>query len=447
MFRAIGVDLGSTGTRQVSVGLLGGKPMQEGTIPQSGVVIANVPSDRLTFRSLNVPLAGRDVVGRVVREELSDSLPFPIDEAAWDWIEYDGVASVIVAPNEEIAAIREQVGDRATLDAEPLSYLRACLNFDYEDALVFDFGASRTTICAIKERSIDWVRVSFRGGKSLNRAIAKRLSIDEHEAEQQKQEMGMREPECRKWLQEIVAGCLLKKPIPFEHLLICGGGSSMPGLVEELTTLLDQKPSLFPLPAPLNPNLDVAAFGAALAAKPRRPKITLLPAVKANDKLNLAYLVWVVILLVLATGDLEVRHKALTVEATQNTAVLTTAVKAQAPALSSTPIEGLKAELLKRVQQAKLNNMRSPERLLNTLAALAKPVRMIPDIEIRSVEYKVDNNSQVLLHLEGQASSIQQVEEFRVGLANVLDKPELIENRSGAADTSRFAVEGTLPQE
>jgi len=59
MLRATGLDLGTTGTRRVSVGLLWGAPRLESDPPRRGVVVANVPSALLPFRSLNVPPAGR----------------------------------------------------------------------------------------------------------------------------------------------------------------------------------------------------------------------------------------------------------------------------------------------------------------------------------------------------------------------------------------------------
>ncbi len=441
MLRATGLDLATTGTRLVSAGLLWGSPRPETDTPARGPLVANVPSDMLTFRRLNVPPAGREVRGRVVREELSYTLPFPLEEAAWDWTDADDVASVLVAPQERLQEVRREVGERASLDGEPLSYQRAARACGHQDALVFDFGASRTTLCAIKDGALDWVRVSFRGGSALTRRLAAERDLNPEAAEELKTRKGMELPECQEWLATLVDEALLPRPLPFDAVLVCGGGAQMPGLREALSARLGEAAQPFPVPQPLSPYRDVAAWGAALAARPRYPRIQLRPASRPSAGLNPAYLAWIVALLMVATVDLEVRHATLTRQQSEQTSALQAALRQQAPNLAQLPPDKLVAELSRQVEAARQARRRSPALLLDTVDRLAPPLRELQGLEIRALGYEDG-----ALTIEGQAASAQQAEKFRSKIGSVLDKPELVETRAGARGQTVFKLEGLVSE-
>ena len=440
MLRATGLDLGSTGTRRVSAGLLWGSPRPEPErAATQGPLVANVPSEMLTFRRLNLPPAGREVRERVVREELAWSLPFSLEEAAWDWTEGDDVASVLVAPRGRLEELREAVGERASLDGEPLSYLRAARACGCEDALVFDFGASRTTLCAVKDGTLDWVRVSFRGGAALTRKLSAERGLSLEEAEELKHQQGLQLPECQEWLGSLVDEALLPRPLPFERVLLCGGGAQMPGLREALSARLGHPAELFPVPEPLSAFRDVPAWGAALAARPRQPRVQLRPAAPPAAALKPFYLLWIVALLGLATVNLEIRHATLARHQAQQAALLQAALKQQAPGLAQTPPDKLAEVLSRQVEAAREARLRSPALLLGTLGRLAQPLQALTGLQVRAVGYEDG-----VLTLEGQATSAQQAEKFR-GLAGaILDEAELIENRAGPGGRTRFTLEGKV---
>ncbi len=439
MLRATGLDLGTTGTRRVSVGLLWGRPRPEVETPGRGPLVANVPSDLLTFRSLNVPPAGREVRGRVVREELSYTLPFPLEEAAWDWTVAEDVASVLVAPQDRLREVQRRVGDRAALDGEPLSYLRAARACGHQDALVFDFGASRTTLCAIKDGSLDWVRVSFRGGAALDRRLAAERNLIPEVAEELKTQQGMELPECQDWLATLLEEALLPRPLPFEVILVCGGGARMPGLLEALSARLGETAQTFPVPAPLCPYRDVAAWGAALAARPRSPRVQLRPATPPGAGPSLAYVAWIAALLLVATVDLEVRHATLVRQQSEQATVLQAAIRQRAPNLAELPPEKLTQELNRQVDAAHQARLRSPALLLDTVARLAPPLGDLQGLEVRALGY-----AEGTLSIEGQAASAQQAERLRSQVGSILEAPELVETRAGARGQTLFKLEGRI---
>ncbi len=449
MWRATGLDIGTTQSRTVSVGVLWGGPRVESETPSNGSIIANVGADKLTFRSFNVPPhAGREMQGGVIREELAYSLPFSLDLATWDWITNDDMASVMVAFNEDILSIRHRLGDNVILDAEPLSLLRACLESGHDEALIFDFGATHTTICAIKDRALDWVKVSFHGGQDLSKRISEANDCGEIESEAIKCSIGCEDSTCQQWLDEIIDNAVLTLPLPFNKVFICGGGAAMPGLREQLQQRLDQSVETFPLPEPLNPYTDVMAYGAALAGKARRPHIQLCPVTPKSDKIKIVYAIWVAILLAMGTLDLELRHATAQRLQEQHQTVIANAIQEQAPELANVDKDKLAEEVEKRLADFQRISVSSPHNVAMTLANLAKPLNNMSDVEIRTIELKPDNSGQqILVDLTGLAGSGQMVEEFRSASDKVLTKAELISNRAGSGNTTRFSIEGQLRQQ
>ncbi|MBQ7568424.1 hypothetical protein IJT17_06425 [bacterium] len=448
MLRATGIDIGATGTRWVSVGQYWGAAQKEDAAPLGGTAIANLGADRLTFRRIGVPHVGREIQGQVVREELGFSLPFSLEDATWDWLESDEMASVIVAFNEDIIALRQKVGDSATIDAAPLSILRALLENRQTEALVFDFGATHTTVCGIKDRALEWIKVSLRGGDDLTKRIALANMQDLEMAEEHKRTVGCEDYTCRQWLRELVDSLALSSRPLFSQVFICGGGAALPGITEALKEYCGKEVKLFPMPDSLSPYSDVLAYGAALAGKPRRPKVELCPPVQKSSNIKLIYAVWLALLLLLGTADLELRHATLTRLQTQHQAVISEALQQEAPELANMELSNIPAEVEKRLSRSQRIGISSPNNYIETMAAIDKAISSLTNLEIRTIEFRPDNSGQnTVVMLTGLAESAQQVESFRSACDKVLTKAELIDSRAGANSTTRFTIEGQLRQQ
>lgn len=448
MLRATGIDIGAAGTRWVSVGRYWGSAQKEQGMPSGGTGIVSLGADKLTFRRMSVPHVSRDIQAQVVREELSFSLPFSLEKAAWDWVETDEMASVIVAFNDDIVAMRQAAGEHVTIDAEPFSLLRALLEAKQSEALIFDFGATHTTICGIKDRTLEWFKVSLRGGQDLTKRLAQANKMSEDEAELHKRSAGCGDPACAKWLKEIVDSVALANRPTFDNVFICGGGAALPGIQEKLQEYCGREVKLFPLPGNLSAYSDVMAYGAALAGKPRRPKVELCPPVQQSSDIPIAYAVWLAVLLVMGTCDLELRHSALANLQQQHQTVITEAVKKEAPELANLEFGAIPGEVEKSLTRAQQISLVSPRNYTDTLAALDKAMSSMTNLEVRTIEFKPDNSgSNTIVSLIGLAESAQQVEEFRSACDKILTKAELIDNRAGANNTARFTIEGQLRQQ
>ncbi len=441
MLRNTGLDVGTTGTRQVSVGLLWGAARGvEGDPPARAN--ASVPSDLCTFRRMPIPPAGREVRRRVLREELSFSLPFPLEDAAWDWTEQGGQAWVVVAPLDRLERLRRDVGDQASLDAEPLTYLRAALAAGVTSALVIDLGASRTTFCGIQDGQLEWVRVMMRGGISLTATLSKTRNLTHADAENQKRERGLELTECRQLLEELLEEAFLPSPLPYREVLLCGGGAAMPGLANLIKAKLGVEPQLFPLPASLSPYEHVPAYGAALAARPNQPRVRLQERREAARKGATPTLpfhnAWLgaLALLLLLVADGELRHKVLLQQRAQAQKAFTATVQGLGTNPGETPEQQI-TRLQARLTQARKDRQLSPEFLADVVASLKEPLGA--EALLRRIQ--LDNG---VLQIEGQADSIQSADQVRQNLAKMFNGVEMPRTENLPSGKVRFVIEGKV---
>lgn len=445
MLRVTGIDYGQSETRAISLGLWWGAPrrLTPSTGPVPGALVA-MPSSELTIRTLNVPESSREVQQNVIREELALSLPFPLEEVSWDWIESEGNATVIVVPNASLARLEERAGPEATIEAAPLSLLRLVLSQGVKEALVFDCGATQTTVCAVKDGSLSWVKVSFRGGRSLTQAISRHYELGEEEAERRKWERGLEEPLCRQWLDSILEASLLSKPLPWERIFICGGAAQMRGLRSHLEESLGVPVQPFELPGDLHPYQEALAYGTALAGLSKYPHIQLVERVEEGDALPWKYALGLGVLLLLGSVNLELHHFTAQRSVTQQIEVYQQAVGKELPALAKSDPETFQSELNKRASANWHNQRCAPEYLLETMARLARPLSKQPQLEVRRLELEAEGEVPRLT-IGGQAGSVRQVEEFRQGAQGILLNPQLVENKPGRQNMVTFTLEGDLP--
>ena len=240
----MGKDYGTTGTRSVTVALLGSSalPLDKGGRPSTVA-----PSHCFTYRKIRLPQANARIRRRIVQEELSFGLPFPLHECVWDfYLQAGSEAFAVVAQQARWQQLSSRWGLVQSVDPEPLCYLRAALQAGVGDALVIDFGASHTTWVALNSGKLEWVRTMMRGGQLLTQQIADESRIPLHEAEELKRRRGTEIPTVQAFLQDLLDEVLLAKPLPFRKVLLCGGGSGMPGLRAYLHSQFGVEPSHYP---------------------------------------------------------------------------------------------------------------------------------------------------------------------------------------------------------
>lgn len=438
MFRVTGIDEASSGRREVTAGLFG----QPESGPGGRSRVYALPSPDLTFRRLNLPNTNNKEMRRsVIQEELNFSLPFRLNQAAWDYTESGNEAWVVVASADSLDKAH-QAEPGAQFDVEPLCYLRAARQQGVNNALVIDLGASKTVFCGIEDSRVESVRVLLRGGDQLTRRLAESGGGDLQQAEHRKRSQGMDLRECGLFFEELLEQAMLDEPLPYDRVLLAGGGSSMPGLSEWLQRRLGVGVELFPLPGELSAERHLVAYGAALAGRPGAVRVKLRKQeVRVGGKLPMMTLLGLLLLALFVVADLEVRHRTLQKKRDQMVEIL--AGGAQVPV----PADGMlnSGELLERIKKQISFQQQvlaaAPGPFMKALGKSSIILDRNPDAEVRNFEFV-----EGLVRVEGLAASLEQMESIKNELAKVLEGVELKKNRPADNDRFRFVLEGRPPR-
>lgn len=444
MLHSVGIDRGREGDREVSVNLFSGTANLGMNTPVIGQYVA-LPSSGLTFRRMFLPRAGKTVRQQVITEELSYSLPFPLTEAHYGAVEMGEEAWVTVAADSVVQPLRD-LYPKAQLEAEPLCYVRAAKAADIQQALVVDFGATKTVFCGVENGQVGTVRVLLRGGEALTEELAGETSLSKDDAELKKREEGTEHPTVRRFFQELLEEALLPSPLPYRRVLICGGGSATHGLLRLLSKVwgddVDVEP--FPLPGMLLPTDHVVAYGAALAGRPKAVRLQMQhsfqhAALGGGGPLSIAPIVLTAILMVLIMAGLETRLSSAEERKSELRSTLNQALVQVLPEPENMSESEIVKNLRNRLEEQRKSAQASPARLMNTLGQLANAVTSEEGAELFSTIFE-DN----ILKLEGRAT-LKQSEQIRTAIGKVLDDAEQVKTRPTKDDLFIFQIEGHLP--
>lgn len=411
--------------------------------PSLGQYVA-LPSSGLTFRRLFLPRASKAVRQQVIAEELSYSLPFPLTEAHYGSVENGEEAWVVIASDDVVQPIKELHG-RANLEAEPLCYLRAAKAANIDQALVVDFGASKTVFCGIDNGQVGNVRVLLRGGDALTEELMAGLNHTRPEAELLKREEGVEHKLVRQFFLELVEEALLPSPLPYRTVLLCGGGSAAQGLLSLLSSHwggdVDVEP--FPLPGLLMPTEHVVAYGAALAGRFNATRLQMDHSFRqmATNGPGLKWLPIVATLFIvtLMVVSMESRLSGLRAKEALLAQSLTAAVQPVLPKTELKPEELVKT-LQSKVDAQRMVALRSPAKVMNTLGRSSEAITSKEGATLTSVIFEDDK-----LKFEGRATSLKQSEDIRRGLELVLREVEQVKSRP-FSNGFVFQIDGKLPE-
>lgn len=444
MLQVTGIDFGASGTRKVTLGLLGGAPQVGEAL--GGPKVVAVASDVLTYRRVPLPKASKAVCRRVIQEELAYSLPFPLHQVCWDYVGQSGQAAlVMVTPNERLGNYQRMAGS-ATLDAEPLAYLRAARYCGVHNALLIDFGASKTTFCCIVAGQLEWVRVLLRGGRQLTQALATDNQMALEPAEELKRKRGCEVSTVQTFVGELLEEAMLDRHGSFEQIFLIGGGSALPGLKSFLSLRLGKEPQTFPLPPSLSATAHVTAFGAALALRWGQPRLHLA-ANQAEDSSNggglggwlAASALWLGALGALGVAG-ELEHRRLLREHKELRQDLIRTVQPVLPKADSIASGNITSALKENVDLRKSVRQESPHFMNESLGRIAGALREMPQVEIRSIVY-----NQNRIQLEGEVNSPQEAEKLRERLGKIFTELQQTKLRPGESNHFIYKFEGKMP--
>jgi hypothetical protein len=444
MLHSVGIDRGHEGDREISVNIFSGTANLGMSTPVIGQYVA-LPCSGLTFRRMFLPRASKTVRQQVITEELSYSLPFPLTEAHYGAVEMGEEAWVTVASDAVVQPIRD-LYPKAHHEAEPLCYLRAAKAAGIQQALVVDFGASKTVFCGVENGQVGTVRVLLRGGETLTEELANETGLSNDEAELKKRDEGTEHPTVRRFFEELLEEALLPSPLPYRRVLICGGGSATHGLLRLLTKIwgddVDVEP--FPLPGMLLPTDHVVAYGAALAGRPKAVRLQMQHsfqhAATGGGKLSIAPIVFTCILMLLMMAGIETRLSGAEERRAELRGSLNEALVQVIPEPETLSEADIVKQLRQRLDEQRSSARTSPARVMNTLGQIANAVTSQKEAELFSTIFE-DN----ILKLEGRAT-LKQAEEIRTAIEKVLVNAEQVKTRPTKENLFVFQIEGQLPE-
>jgi type IV pilus assembly protein PilM len=225
---------------------------------------------------VDLPKRDREQMQKIIPSEARRFIPVPIEEIYLDWYtipEEGATAFDVIKAKQQVEAQFQKVmivgvnkktaksfTDAMTFsgfsceffEIEIFSAIRASLHEKKEPTLIIDFGASSVKAAIVNQH---WVLVSGRlvpvGGATITAEIAKDVSIDFAAAEKLKCEDGLLQnsPVAKSietslaplwtYVGQILEEHAKQNHLPVKHVLLCGGGAYMPGIVEYMQRKLN----------------------------------------------------------------------------------------------------------------------------------------------------------------------------------------------------------------
>lgn len=223
-------------------------------------VALGVANPQVVVREMALPnLPGKEL-RKALPFQVRDVLPLPVEESVLDFLPLEDpgrnetvTGLLVAAPKEAVlGAVRaiERAGLHvARVDLASLALLRAVSRRDGQPEAIVDIGGESTTVVIHADGRPLIVRFVSRGGNEVSSMIAARLDIPIDHAEVLKARIGLlreADPSAAEVVREAVQPLVSEirssfaylsnasRPTRVRRLALCGGGSLLPGLVDEL---------------------------------------------------------------------------------------------------------------------------------------------------------------------------------------------------------------------
>ncbi len=251
-------------------------------------IVASIPESKAFVRVINLPPLLSEELVTAVPIEAEQYIPLPIDQMQVDWQVVgqtnNGLKVFITATPRDyvrnlVSVFREAGLVTQSIEAESAAIVRALLpnGGNIPGTIILDMNATRTSLIVYGDNSIQFTSSIPMAGNALTEAIAQRLGVDKSEAERVKRLHGVPtfippgekvSSETSKILSEISQAIEpilnnlwdeVKNTIKYHEqhadtemaspetmavtqIVLCGGTSKLPNLVEYLQSRAAQEP-------------------------------------------------------------------------------------------------------------------------------------------------------------------------------------------------------------
>jgi type IV pilus assembly protein PilM len=227
---------------------------------RSREVVLGVANPQIVVREMSVSNLPDREMRRSLPFQVGDALPLPVERSVLDFCPLENPGGnktvrglLIAAPKDAVLtavhAIERAGLHVARVDLASFALLRAASHLDAKVEAIADIGAQSTSMVVHVDGEPLIVRTVPRGGAEITELIASRLGVTVAEAESLKCRVGLRTeegPATAEVVQEAVRPLIGEIRSSFAYLtagerqtrvsrlVLSGGGSLLPGLVETL---------------------------------------------------------------------------------------------------------------------------------------------------------------------------------------------------------------------
>lgn len=229
---------------------------------KSRLVISALPEENITSRVLSFPPMKEEEVYKAIFYEAETFVPHPIEEVQIDYQILqqtpERILTFVVAAQKAIIERYEKIINEAGLVPAAIETTATALSRCVPEGMdkpvmVLDLGARNSTMLVAKNKAIYFTRTIPFGGEAFTRSLSVALGMDNFQAEEYKKTYGFKggewEGKIRQALHDVFVrlGEEIKKGfLAFQEewqdqvgfLMVAGGGSSLPGLTDELVKIL-----------------------------------------------------------------------------------------------------------------------------------------------------------------------------------------------------------------
>ncbi len=214
-------------------------------------VVASMSNSAIFTSVIEMPMLTPVELDSAVQFEAKKYIPIPIEEVTISWTELDKtpdgkIVVLITAAQKSLIASYQKIFKLAKLnlvsiDIEALALIRSVVGDDKGSVLLVDIGAKSTHLNIVEKGNLLLTRNLPVGGETITNAIAHSLQVTYARAEQFKKDFGIKQEnvipatikpiltQIKGEAQQLVS-IYRARSKNFDKLVVCGGGSNLPGL-------------------------------------------------------------------------------------------------------------------------------------------------------------------------------------------------------------------------
>jgi len=163
-------------------------------------VTAAIPSHQMSWHSLVLPFGRARQIAKVVKYEIAQHVPYELEDVVSDFFiptsekRDEALVRVACVPRERLVMYRTLLEEAGAVHLEITtealamyySYLSQEPEAAEESVALIDIGASKTTLCLVRDGSFSGTSCLYRGGDSVTRRLGEEIGISFEEAEEVK---------------------------------------------------------------------------------------------------------------------------------------------------------------------------------------------------------------------------------------------------------------------